>query len=145
MSPRVARVSGTWTVTTSARASSVVEVDELDAVVGGLLGGHERVDAEDGHLHRPGADRDGLADLAEPDDPERPAAQLEAGELGALPLAAPERGVGGGDPAGDAVEQREGVLGGRDRVAGRGVDDDDPGPRRGIEVDVVDADARPGR
>ena len=49
----------------------------------------------------------------------------------------------GGDPAGDAVEQREGVLGGRDRVAGRGVDDGDAGPRRGVEVDVVDADAGP--
>ena len=41
--PRVARVSGTWTVTTSARSSSVVEVDELDAVVRGLLGGDERI------------------------------------------------------------------------------------------------------
>ena len=44
-----------------------------------------------------------------------------------------------------AVQQRERVLGGRDRVAGRGVDDDDPGPRRGVEIDVVDADARPAR
>ena len=49
----------------------------------------------------------------------------------------------GGGPAGQAVEQGQGVLGGRDGVAGRGVDDDDPGPRRGLEVDVVDADAGP--
>ena len=42
-----------------------------------------------------------------------------------------------------AVQQREGVLGGRDRVAGRRVDDGDPGPRRGVQVDVVDADAGP--
>ena len=130
-------------MTTSARASSVVEVDELDAVVGGLLRGDERVDADDDHLHRPGPVGDGLADLAEADDPERPAAQLVTRELRALPLAASHRRVGGGRPAGDAVEQREGVLGGGDRVAGRRVDDRDPGPRRGIEVDVVDADAGP--
>ena len=49
----------------------------------------------------------------------------------------------GADPAGDAVQQRERVLGGRDRVPGRGVDDDDPGPRRRVEVDVVHADAGP--
>ena len=39
--------------------------------------------------------------------------------------------------------QRERVLGGGDRVAGRGVDDGDPGPRRRVEVDVVDADPGP--
>ena len=121
----------------------LVEVDQLDAVVGRGFGGDERVDAEDGHLHRPCADGDGLPDLAETDDPERPAAQLEPGELGPLPLAAAERRIGRGDPAGDAVEQRQGVLGGRDGVAGRGVDHDDPGPRRGVEIDVVDADPGP--
>ena len=121
----------------------LVEADELDAVVGGLLRGDERVDPDDGHLHRPGADRDGLADLAEPDDAEGPAAQLEAGELGSLPLAASERRVGRGDPAGDAVQQREGVLGGRDRVAGRGVDDDDARVGGRLEVDVVHADPGP--
>ncbi len=120
-----------------------LEVHQLDPVVGGLLGGHVRVDADDDHLHGPGAVRDGLADLAEPDDPERPAAQLETGELAALPLAAAERRVGGGRPARDAVEQGERVLGGGDRVAGRGVDDRDPGSRRGVEVDVVDADPGP--
>ena len=121
----------------------LVEADELDTVVGGGLGGDERVDAEDRHLHRPGADRDGLADLAETDDAERPPAQLQAGELGTLPLAAAERGIGRRDLAGDAVEQGQGVLGGRDRVPGRRVDDDDAGARRGLEIDVVDADAGP--
>ena len=82
MSPRVARVSGTWTVTTSERASSVVEVDELDAVVGGLLGGDERVDAED--VISSARARSAMARpiLPRPTMPERPAAQLEAGELG---------------------------------------------------------------
>ena len=143
MRPRVARVSGHVDGHDIGPRQQLVELDELDAVVGGGLGADERVHAEDRHLHRPGADGDGLPDLAQADDPERPAAQLEAGELGALPFAAPDRGVGRRGPAGDPVEQREGVLGGRDRVAGRGVDDHDPGPRGGLQVDVVDADAGP--
>ena len=49
----------------------------------------------------------------------------------------------GGHPAGDAVQERQRVLGGGDRVAGRSVDDDDAGPGRGLEVDVVDADPGP--
>ena len=35
------------------------------------------------------------------------------------------------------------MFGGRDRVAGRGVDDGDPGRRGRSEIDVVDADTRP--
>ena len=108
-----------------------------------LLGRHVRVRGEDRHLHGPRPGRDRLADLAEPDDPERPAAELDARELGSLPFAAPDRRVGGRDLAGDAVEQGEGVLGGRDRVAGRRVDDGDAGPGRRLEIDVVDADPGP--
>ena len=143
ISPRVVRVSGTWTETTSARARRSSNEHELDAVMRGLLRGDVRVRGEDRHLHGPCPGRDRLADLAEPDDPERPAAQLEARELGPLPLAAPDGRVGRRDPSRHAVEEGERVLGGRDRVAGRGVDDGDPGARRGLEVDVVDADPGP--
>ena len=122
----------------------LVEVDQLDTVVGGLLGGHERVDRQDRHLHRQGPGGDRLADLAQADDPERPAAQLEARELR---LASIRRAGARRRPAAvrraSAVQQRERVLGRRDRVAGRRVDDHDPGPRRRVEVDVVDADAGP--
>ncbi len=41
------------------------------------------------------------------------------------------------------VEQRQRVLGRRDRVAGRGIDDDDARAGRRLEVDVVDADPGP--
>ena len=58
-------------------------LDEHDAVVLGLLGRDVRVRGEDIHLHRPCPSRDRLADLAEPDDAERPAAQFQTGELGA--------------------------------------------------------------
>ena len=78
-----------------------------------------------------------------PTMPERLAAQLDARELRPLPLAAAHRGVGGRGLAGEPEQQRERVLGGGDRVAGRRVDDGDPGPGRRLEVDVVDADAGP--
>ena len=88
--------------------------------------------------------RDGHADLAEADDAERPAAQLDARELR---RASTRRGASTRRPPAivraSAVEQRDRVLGRRDRVAGRRVDDRDPGPRRGLEVDVVDADPGP--
>ncbi len=130
-----------------------VEVDELDPVVRGLLGGHERVDAHDHHLHRPRAVCDGLPDLAEADDAEGPAAQLESGELRPLPFAPADRRVGGRGLARDPVEERERVLRSGDGVAGRRVDDGDPGSRRRVEIDVVHAHAgapddhqpRPGR
>ena len=38
-------------------------------------------------------------------------------------------------------QQRDRVLGGRQRVGARGVADDDAATRRGRDVDVVDADA----
>ena len=126
-------------------AEQLVEADQLDAAQRGLLGRHVRVLPEDGHLHRPRPVRDGLADLAEAHDAQRLAPQLDAGQAatGRLPVAGPHGGIALGDPAGEPVEQRERVFGGRDRVAGRRVDDHDAGPRRRVEIDVVHADAGP--
>ena len=59
----------------------------------------------------------------------------------ALPLAPAHRRVGGRGLAGEPEQQRERLLRGRDRVARRGVDDDDAGPGGGLEVHVVHADA----
>jgi hypothetical protein len=53
-----------------------------------------------------------------------------------------ERGVGLGDVAGLGQDEGHGVLGGRDDVGLRRVDDHDAAPSGGIEVDVVEADAR---
>jgi hypothetical protein len=91
-------------------SEQLVHLDQLDAVVGRLLRGDERVDTQDGHLHGPGADRDGLPDLADADDAERPAAQLAAREGRALPLAPTDRGVGWRRLARQAVEERKGVF-----------------------------------
>ena len=63
------------------------QLDRLDAVVGGLLRGHVRVVTDDDHLHGLGTNRDRLADLAQPDDPDRPAAQLQPRELAPVPFA----------------------------------------------------------
>ncbi len=115
-------------------------VHEIDPVVRGLLGRQVRVGADDRHVHGPGPDRDGLADLAQTDDAQRPAAQLETGECRTLPLAPAHARVGCRGAAGDAVEQRQRVLRSRDRVACRGVDDRDAGAGRRLEVDVVDTD-----
>src|SRR3954447_6513252 len=120
----------------------VVDRHQLDAEVLGLLAGDVRVRPEDRHLHRPRSRRDRLADLAEPDDPERLAAQLDAGELRPLPLTTADGRIGGGDTSGEPEHERQRVLGGRDRVAGRGIDDDDARTRGCIEIDVVDTDAR---
>ena len=120
-----------------------VDVDQGDAVEGGLLGGDERVVADDVHLQAAGPVGHGLADLAQADDAQRPAAQLDAGEGAALPLAPAHRGVGGGGLVGQREHQGDRLLGRRDGVAGRGVDDHDAGLGGGLEVDVVDADAGP--
>ncbi|HYL39897.1 MAG TPA: hypothetical protein VET90_01180, partial [Candidatus Binatus sp.] len=70
-----------------------LERHELDAAKCCLLGGHERVAPEDRHPEPARSLRDGHPDLAEADDPERPAAQLHPLERAALPLAPPEGGV----------------------------------------------------
>ena len=80
-------------------------------------------------------------DFAKPDDRERLADHRHSDELGALPLALLDARVGLRDVARDGREQRDAVLGGRDRVGRRRVDDEAAGGRRGLEVDVVDADA----
>ena len=98
--------------------------------------------AHDGHLEPAGAVRDGEPDLAEPDEAERLATHLDALERRPLPFAAAHGGVRGRDSPGEAQQQRERMLGGRDRVAGRGIDDRDAGASGRVEVDVVDADTR---
>ena len=123
------------------RQQLVAGRDGLDAELGGLLGGDERVEPDHLHVEADGAAGDLAADAAEADDAERLAGDLGAEELVAVPLAGLHGGVGGGDVAGQGEQQGDGVLGGRDGVAARGVHDDDAPARGGGDVDVVDADA----
>ena len=120
-----------------------LEIDQLDAMVGSLLGADVRIDRQDRHLEGSCPIGNGLADLPQPDDSERPVAQLQPGELGSLPLSAANGRIGGRNLPSEPEQEGQGVLGGRDRIAGGGVYDGDPGPRCGFEIYVVDADARP--
>ena len=83
------------------------------------------------------------ADAAKSDDAERLAMKLDALPLRALPAAGNEGGVGLWDVAGLGQEQREGLLGRREDVRLRGVDDHDAALRSPRDVDVVEADAGP--
>ena len=82
------------------------------------------------------------ADLPESNNGERLAHHRDADELGALPLPLLDAGVRLGHVAGDGREQRDAVLCGGDGVGRRRVDDEAAGGGGGLEVDVVDADAR---
>ena len=121
--PLVARVSGTWTVTTSDRARSVVERTSSTpwwaACSAVTYGSAPRTVISIARARAAIA----WPILPSPTIPSVWPRSSRPVNWDALPLAAPHRGVGGGDLAGDAVEQRERVLGGGDRVAGRGVDD----------------------
>ena len=84
---------------------------------------------------------DDRADVAAADDAERLAGQLDAHEAVLFPFARLGRGVGRRDLAGEREHQRDGMLGGGDRIAEGRVHHDDAARRRGGNVDVVDADA----
>ncbi len=127
----------------AARPEVVELLDALDAELQRLVGGEERVEADDGHAERLRPLRHRQADPAEPDDAERLALELRAGELVAVPPAGLEAVVRRGDVARQGQHQGHGVLGRRDRVAAGRVHHDDPAPGRRRHVDVVDADARP--
>ena len=89
---RVASVSGVCSVMKSARASSVVELDLLDAEVERALLGQERVVGEHPHLQPDRAVGDDRADIAAADQAERLAGQLDAHEAVLFPLAGLGRG-----------------------------------------------------
>ena len=119
----------------------LVERDQLDAHLPGAVGGDERVVGDDLHAERPGAVGDELADPPEPDDGEHLVGQLDALPPAALPPPGDERGVGLGDVARLGQQQRHRVLGRRDDVALRGVDDHHAATRGRVDVDVVQPDA----
>ncbi len=125
--------------------------DSLDAHLRSAGRGEKGIEADDLHVQAGGAAGDLTADASETDDAERPAGQLGADELAALPLALFHAGVAGGRMAGQRHQQRDRVLGGADGVAAGRVHDDDALARRGSHVDVVhshagaDDDAQPAR
>jgi hypothetical protein len=99
-----------------------------------------RVGAGDPHPEGLRSLGDDQADPPEADDPEGLAPKLRAAESCPLPLAGPDRGIGGGHVASHGEQERKRVLGRRDRVAVRGIQDREPGRPGRLDVDVVQPD-----
>ena len=119
----------------------LVELDLLDAEIDRALRRQERIVGDHLHLQAERAVGDDRADIAAADDAERLAEDLDAHELVLLPLAGAGRGVGFRDLPRQRQHQRDGVLGGGDRIAERRVHHDDAARGRRRNVDIVDADA----
>ena len=122
----------------------LVEREQLDLELLRTGGSHVGVVADDANAEGAEALGDEGADAAETEDADGLLVQLDAGERAALPLAGRKRRVGGRDVACEAQDVPDGQLGSRDDVGGRGVDDHDARARRGLDVDVVEPDARAG-
>ena len=120
----------------------VVQFDLLHPDFHRALVAEKRVIGEHAHLEADAARGDDRSDIAAADDPERLAGDLDAHEAVLLPLARLCRRVGGRNLPRQREHQRNGVFGGRDRIAERRIHDDHAARGRGGDVDVVDADAR---
>ena len=117
-----------------------VEIDLFDAHFHRAFGREERIEGDDLHLEAQRAAGDDRADIARADQAQRLAGDFDAHEAVLRPLAGLGLGIGFGDLAGEREHQRDGVFGGGDRVAERGVHHHDALRRGGGDIDVVDAD-----
>ena len=99
------------------------------------------IERDDAHLQALGAVGDDGADIAGADQAQHLAGDLDAHEAVLFPLAGLRGGVGGGKFARQRQHQRDGVLGGGDRIAERRVHHDHAGGGGGRNIDIVDADA----
>ena len=106
-----------------------------------MLVGNIRVVDQDPHIQTLCPPGDLAADSAEPDQTQRLTRELGADVLAARPLATLQGCIGRCYPAGEREHQRQRVLGSRDGVAARCVDDDDAARGRRGHVDRVDAGA----
>ena len=122
-------------------AQQFLERDLFDAEIARPLVGQKRIVGDHLHLHAERAVGDDRADIAAADDAERLAENLDAEKFVLFPFAGAGRGVGFGNLPRQRQHQRDGVLGGGDRIAERRVHHDDAARRRRRDVDIVDADA----
>ncbi len=119
----------------------LVELDLLDAERERALRRQERIVGDHLHVQTDGTIGDDRADIAAADDAQRLVGDLDAHEAVLLPLAGLGRGVGLRDLARQREHQRDGVLGGGDRIAERRVHHDHALGGGGRDIDIVDADA----
>ena len=125
-----------------ALAQHLVEGEQLHLQLLRAGGGDVGVVADDAHAEGAQALGDEAADAAETEDADGLLEQLGTRVGAALPRAAGERRVRGGDVPREAQDVADGELGGRDDIRGRRVDDHDARGGRRLDVDVVEADAR---
>ena len=118
-----------------------IELDLLDAEVGGPLWRQIGVERHDLHLQSAGAVGNDSADIAAADDPQALAGNLDADQLRLGPFAGPGGEVGQRNLTRQRQHQGDGMLGGGDGVAERRVHDDDAARRGGFKVDIIHADA----
>ena len=125
-------------------ADQLVErVDELHSELARPLLADERVVGDELHAERERPLRDEHADAPEPDDAERLAVELDTLPAAPVPLAALQVRVGLGDVASLRQQERDRVLGRRQHVRLWRVHHHDATARRGLDVDVVEADPGP--
>ena len=117
--------------------------DTFDAELSGLIGCHERIEAEDLHVQTRRTPSHLAADASQADHAERLAGQLRADQFVPFPLPLPETGIRGRNVPCERHDQRNRVLGRADRIAARRVHDHDPAARGRGNVDVIDAHAGP--
>ncbi len=117
------------------------KIDLLDSKIARALGRQERIVGDHLHAQAVAAVGHDRADIAAADDAERLGGDLDPHEAVLLPFAGLRRSVGLRDLTRQREHQRDGVLGGGDRIAERRVHHDHALGGRRRNVDVVDADA----
>jgi len=118
------------------------EVDEFGTEAAGALLGDVGIERDEVHPERVELFGDLLADAAEADDAEGLAVEFGTEVVAFGPFAVFQADVCLWDRAGGRERHRDGVLGGCAHVALGSVSDDDTFVRGGVDVDVVDTDAR---
>ena len=141
MMPTVSGVFGRWIVMKSARSTTSVDgVQQFDAHLAGPTRRHVRIERDQAHPEgRRSLSHQG-PDAPESDDSEGLPVKLDALPLLSLPPAPDQSRVGLRNVAGLREEQSDRVLGGREDVRLRRVDDQNAVTRCGIDVDVVEPD-----
>ena len=120
----------------------LVQRDRRHAPFLGALRRHDRVEREERDVPGAQARRHARADLAEADEPHRLSLKLRPDELRALPFPGLQRSLCLGDLAQEREKDGDRMLRRGDDVPGWSVDDEDPALGGGLDVHVVEADAR---
>ena len=115
---------------------------DIDAHLLRPFRGHVRVERDHAHAEGEGTRGNECPDAPQSDDPQRLPLQLHALPFRPLPPAGLQIRVRLWDVPGLGQQKCDRVFGRGDDVGLRGVHDHHASPGRGIDVDVVDADAR---